>query len=233
MSRSVEDKSANAAISADQEELEEKFDISSLEIAAPPFCWGENLMSDVSYGVLYPNCIINESGIVKKYQCEFCDYKTSYKGSLKKHIVKLHETPNNFKCSQCSAEFCYEISLQGHVKSVHSGRLFKCNDVNFIFAANTLRNLKVHQRRKHAKLFKLLKVGPPTKKSFQCDICKKRFTLDHNMRAHRLIKHENPKAFSCHLCDRNLCSKSSLQSHLRIHEEQEVPNFEGQLGNIT
>jgi len=101
MSRSVEDKSANGAINADREEIEEKFDISSLEIAAPPFCWGENLMSGVSFGVLYPNCIINESEIVKKYQCEFCDYKTSYKGSLKKHIVKLHETKQPFKCMEC------------------------------------------------------------------------------------------------------------------------------------
>ena len=45
--------------------------------------------------------IKNVSEAKKVFRCKFCDFSSSHKGSLKRHICSVHEGKNPFKCESC------------------------------------------------------------------------------------------------------------------------------------
>ena len=61
---------------------------------------------------------------MKAFKCKNCDYKTTQKGHLKKHIESVHEgikPANKFKCNICDYETVQNSKLKKHINSVHEG----------------------------------------------------------------------------------------------------------------
>jgi uncharacterized C2H2 Zn-finger protein len=54
---------------------------------------------------------------------------------LKRHISKVHESPNLYSCSICNQGFLKKNLIKNHVASVHEGKiLFHCEICNIEFA---------------------------------------------------------------------------------------------------
>ena len=64
---------------------------------------------------------LNQSMKVKKISCPHCEYKSTEKGSLQRHIKSVHEG-KKFPCPQCEYKATVKGDLQRHIKSVHEGQ---------------------------------------------------------------------------------------------------------------
>ena len=70
------------------------------------------------------NCYENNNGpsakkAKKSFKCEICDYSSSKKDNLKKHVANVHEKKKPFVCKICDKRFSEKARMTEHVKSVH------------------------------------------------------------------------------------------------------------------
>ena len=113
----------------------------------------------------------------KSFKCEVCDYRSSRKCDLKKHISLVHEAKKRFKCDICKAIIITKYGLKRHINSVHEGiKPFKCNICDY----QTTRKLSlkshivsVHEENTSSKDTKT--------KPFVCTICDAIFSRKTNM----------------------------------------------------
>ena len=79
----------------------------------------------------------------KPHICSICDYSFSEKGSLKKHIESAHEEKKPHKCSICDYRCSEKGSLKKHIESIHEGKkLHKCSICDY--SASRIGHLKRH-----------------------------------------------------------------------------------------
>ena len=93
------------------------------------------------------------------HKCSICDYTTSSKGNLKRHIDSIHSGKKPHKCLICDHITSSKGNLKQHIEAVHEGKkLFKC----FICDYSTSNNggLKRHIEAVHE-----------GKKLYKCFIC--------------------------------------------------------------
>ena len=53
-----------------------------------------------------------------KYPCIQCEYKATTQGSLKKHILSVHQKIK-YPCNQCDYKATTQGSLKKHIESIH------------------------------------------------------------------------------------------------------------------
>ena len=82
--------------------------------------------------------------IAKLFSCEKCDYTSSRKSNLTRHIQRKHS--EQFQCEKCSRKFKTKEKLQRHVEEVHSS-CFKCEICNQQFGS--LSSKKRHTKAAH------------------------------------------------------------------------------------
>ena len=58
---------------------------------------------------------------IKDHKCESCGKAFAVKGSLAKHIFRLHEGHRDKKCHSCGKSFFFDADLKKHIRSVHEG----------------------------------------------------------------------------------------------------------------
>ena len=75
------------------------------------------------------------------YPCEKCDYTSSRKHDLLRHILKMHS--DKFPCDKCTKTFKTAEKLHQHVEVVHRD-CFKCEICDKHFGSNS--SLKRHKR---------------------------------------------------------------------------------------
>ena len=56
------------------------------------------------------------------YSCDHCEYKTTWKSSLKRHIDSIHRNVTN-SCDQCKYETKWKGQLKRHIRSTHGNEL--------------------------------------------------------------------------------------------------------------
>ena len=56
------------------------------------------------------------------HKCPVCEYDTSYKSALNKHIEAVHEGKKPHKCSKCDYSSSYKGDLKKHLEAVHEGK---------------------------------------------------------------------------------------------------------------
>ena len=62
------------------------------------------------------------------FRCNKCDFDTSEKENLKRHVETVHEGIKTFNCTLCDYEFSKQVYLKTHIESVHEGiKPFKCH----------------------------------------------------------------------------------------------------------
>ena len=70
----------------------------------------------------------------KSQKCSVCDYSSSNKGYLKKHIESKHEGKKHYKCSMCNNSFSHKTNLKAHMESIHDvKKKNKCSDCDHSF----------------------------------------------------------------------------------------------------
>jgi KRAB domain-containing zinc finger protein len=54
------------------------------------------------------------------YQCNSCDFSTTRKDSLNRHIIEVHEKIRAHICELCGKRFSQAKSLRRHINSIHT-----------------------------------------------------------------------------------------------------------------
>ena len=104
-----------------------------------------------------------------------CDYSSSYKGSLTKHIASVHNAKKSFKCDICDHSFSKKSNLKKHIGKVHEiKKHFTCNQ-SYLQKESSLKSyLKRH----------ILLVHDEKTKLFKCSICEANFSLKRILKRH-------------------------------------------------
>lgn len=164
-------------------------------------------------------------------QCDNCEFKTSKKASLTRHIESHlpYNDRKKFECGTCHKVFTRATSLRVHRQTVHEKiRKYKCPKC----PANTsaykqLGHLNEHLALKHSK---------NGKKHFKCNLCDRLFFKLHLMKRHQHLTHKRDprqtsiavpfqkvkveKSFKCY-CGKEFPFQSRLSKHQLKHEEDD------------
>ena len=79
-------------------------------------------------------------------QCNECDYKATFKSSLKVHIQSKHEKIVH-KCNDCDYKATFRSSLNIHIQSKHKNILHKCSECEKVFKNKSY--MRKHQQDNH------------------------------------------------------------------------------------
>ena len=97
----------------------------------------------------------------RPFKCDVCQAYFAQNGDLKRHISKVHESPNLHSCSICNQGFPRKNLLKNHNASVHEGKLlFHCEICNTEFADKS--SLIRHTINVHTEKFQDNKKGEDT-----------------------------------------------------------------------
>ena len=83
-------------------------------------------------------------------KCEECDYQTTFKSNLTRHMENRHSNDRDskkFECEECDKKCNSKEALKYHTNAIHSGIRFPCE--HCIYKATTQQGLKKHQVHKH------------------------------------------------------------------------------------
>nr|XP_018902151.1 PREDICTED: uncharacterized protein LOC109033817 isoform X5 [Bemisia tabaci] len=166
----------------------------------------KHLREDCHPSTGVPNEPPKMQGSSKLFHCFFCDYKTSHRGSLTKHLV-IHSDLRPFKCDLCPIAFKLKCDLRKHKRGFHfKERPYKCDECPSAFTK--ISNLNDHKASVHSDL-----------RPFKCNLCDASFKLKSAVKPHQLSVHSNLRPHSCDLCDRAFKLRSDLYYHKRrVHK---------------
>ena len=154
----------------------------------------------------------------KPYQCDLCDYSSSKRSSLKRHLDshtevepfnrEAHMREQYFSCDQCDFKsLTAGPRLKEHL-TLHSSsrgeKAYKCELCDQAFG--TRGHLAVHMRSHSA-----MGMEP-----FKCDLCSYSSNKRSRMTRH-VLKHTGLKPFKCDMCKYAAVQKYDLLIHRRKH----------------
>ena len=76
-----------------------------------------------------------------KYPCTQCDYQTTRKQYLKRHMQSVHEG-TKYSCVQCDYQATQKENLKRHIQSVHERTKYPCTQCDY--QATQKGSLKIH-----------------------------------------------------------------------------------------
>ena len=74
-----------------------------------------------------------------------------------------------------------------------------------------------HQIQKEETAF--IAKGVKRKRTYECDVCEKRFRDSYNLKKHVHI-HTNEKPYECDVCEKRFNESGNLKRHMRIHTNE-------------
>lgn len=145
----------------------------------------------------------------RKYNCNKCDYTTSFNECLEAHINRFHLQIRPFACDICKKGFYAKLTLKEHIK-IHSGlKPEQCHECGNRFVNK--KALKMHVR---------IHSG---EKPYPCDLCNEKFLSASRRQAHRIRKHFEPSV-QCPVCLKMYYTQSAVRLHLRDCHSNEPPS---------
>ena len=78
---------------------------------------------------------------VKKYKCNYCNFRSDNQFNLSRHEKTMHEN-EVFRCEQCEYTTPRKDILRRHIRSKHLEKNIKCEHCNFV--TDRIENLKRH-----------------------------------------------------------------------------------------
>ncbi|KFM64877.1 Zinc finger protein 311, partial [Stegodyphus mimosarum] len=180
-----------------------------------------------------PNSMVKSSGNTETprllYECQKCPCVFGSASDLAKH-QRSHSHDANFKpelnsrslvpCPNCGMEFASRDDLRGHIILIHPSTPMRDAFLSERVARQDLYNFD-GEKRSEEKL--TLRQSPSKatreKKSFECHVCKKRFTRKENRKLHMKSHHQNSgtKSFPCTQCGKVFLKRSNVKEHMRTH----------------
>ncbi|XP_052741016.1 zinc finger protein 84 isoform X2 [Bicyclus anynana] len=159
----------------------------------------------------------NDTG-VKVYSCETCNYRTSHKNNLQKHI-RTHSGEKPYSCEICNFKTSRKNNLLMHIKTHSDEKPYSCEICNYKSALkkNFLRHMTIHT----------------AEKPYSCEICNYRTSHKNNLMKH-IRTHSGEKPYSCEICKFKTSQKNNLLTHIRTHSGEkpyscEICNYKAAL----
>ena len=165
--------------------------------------------SDVFHKDLYVCNGTSGQDRIKKFKCTHCEFQTSHKMSLKRHIQAVHEGVK-FQCNFCDYQASQKSHLKQHIQSVHEGSKFICTCGDQFSYKSSLQ--------KHRETFckDIQHVHEGVK--FECNFCDFQTSHKWSLKIHIESVHEGVK-FQCNFCDYQASHKSNLKRHIQTAHE--------------
>ena len=140
-----------------------------------------------------------------KLLCESCKKVFSTTGSLKNHIMIVHENYRPYKCTfpNCKKEYGRQDQLIVHERTHTGVKPFICHICKKSF--NEKGNLKMHLK-------------AHSKKTFKCLLCQKSFKSSKDLEEH--INNKQINKFRCQFCNKNFGKIGELKSHIIKHKKE-------------
>jgi len=150
-----------------------------------------------------------ETNSSKVFKCGSCNYETTWKSHLNRHVLVVHNKFKGYQCDQCSYCASNNHNLIKHVRLKHEGQ----NDEEMCLLCSkkmkTRSNLKIHMRTVHSA------------KSFSCTDCKHSSALRSDIRRHYANAHQKIKKFSCKYCFYSTAFNWNMKKHYsRVHSDR-------------
>ena len=113
----------------------------------------------------------NRHGL-KKFKCNFCDYRSNDRKTLKRHENDKHKH-ELFKCLQCDYRSGRKDMLKRHIHAMHVEKNIKCDQCEYVTDSNN--KLKRHVHVKH--------------EVKSCNECEFNTTSLHELKKHKEAQH--------------------------------------------
>ena len=192
------------------------------------------IVKDIDIEFLY-----NEDS--KTYMCKECDFSTTIKRSIRRHMKKIHpdkkymynEDSKKFMCKECDFSTSVESSIRRHMKNIHSdsetpkaceicGKLFKHKDSlgshMSIYHSVPEGYTKCESCKENVPIAEF---PSHTCQEFVCPVCDKAFKTFQMLKNHKRHVHMKSKELShyCSDCGLGFAGISSLKRHMIIHQD--------------
>jgi len=189
---------------------------------------------------------------IKPFKCEDCDYSSSRKGDLKKHISSQHakhdvgsfDEGKVYTCEICNSEFKDRSNLKKHILVVHEGiKPFECSLCGSCFSQKSKMKkhiAAVHERKKPHKckwcdrgfdskkdLTRHIECVHEKKRPFKCEMCGQDFGMACSLKKHVKTMHEDGNSYiidTCPVCSKHFKYKTALENHMKKVHQSILPN---------
>lgn len=165
---------------------------------------------------------------IKPFRCKYCSLSFLRTTELLKHAI-FHTGDTRNQCRQCKLVLSSQERLEKHKKTHAVSANFQCHmcGANGFESKKTLSaHIRLHTKVCDKKLNRLLVTDvnkDKVEQTFDCEICKKRFSRKSNFMAHvkrhynNHTEHAKVKSHLCCMCGKLFSYKTHLIRHLYIH----------------
>ncbi|KAL0892732.1 hypothetical protein ABMA27_014446 [Loxostege sticticalis] len=163
----------------------------------------------------------------KRFECDYCGFRSRAKLGLMKHIETVHLHIKNEKCPDCGMRFYCKNVMQNHHRAVHSRPLnYECDICGERQSVRSL--IAKHILEKHSEVRCTICRKPFANSAdlqrhtdqegcAQCE-CGKYFPNQMTLNSHRFV-HTVKRPHPCSYCDKRFKNKSALRKHyVTVHE---------------
>lgn len=138
------------------------------------------------------------------FQCQHCEFQTKIRGSLQKHIQRLHQE-KNIHCEKCPFKTSMKSFLTHHMKRAHGDCEFPCEFDGCDRTFSLESEMKHHVKQTHPDGV------------FHCAECGKQFLNQLKLTRHMKYHNLDTDGWPCTVCPQRFISKQKLGEHMNVH----------------